>query len=170
MIKMKQLVESFDNPYKYTGFKTELIDYEDEETGETYKKDVLSPVQIVKFTSDNGVPYIWYARQNVHNDKAWEIAFGVNKGENERGAYQLDIGITGGGNVMRIFSTVIDIINSFIEFDGDNYEIMWLTMSSKGDKRTRIYTDIILPRIEKLKIDHISKSGDTTDITMIRVD
>ena len=66
MVKLKNiLMELLDRQDSYPfkrSFSTEEIDHEDEDTGETYKKDVLSPVQIVKFKTASNVPYIWYAK------------------------------------------------------------------------------------------------------------
>ena len=54
MIKLKNLINELldyedSYPFKHSQFSTEEIDYEDPDSGETYKKDVLSPVQIVRF-------------------------------------------------------------------------------------------------------------------------
>jgi hypothetical protein len=162
MIKLKELLtEALDYPYKYSrSFKTELIDYEDPETGETYKKDVLKPVQLVKFKTDEGVPYLWYARQNRYDGTIWEIAFGIEKVINyDDDHYQIDIGVTGTGNALRIFATVVDIINSFVEFDEDNYEIQRLLFTAKGDKRSDLYINRLVPRIEKFKVESIRDNG-----------
>jgi hypothetical protein len=167
----EKLMESLDSPYKYScRFQTELIDYDDEETGETYKKDILQPVQIISFKTDADIPYIWYARQNRYDDTMWEIAFGVSQGQDERGTHKLDIGLTGTGGASRIFATVIDITNSFIEYDNDNYEIQSLEIKSVGDKRTNVYLKLLLPRIEKFKVDYTNKSGDETTIILKRYD
>ena len=51
--------ESLDDPYRSRGaFKTHEEDVEDEETGEVHVEDRLSPVQIVHFKTDAGVPYV----------------------------------------------------------------------------------------------------------------
>jgi hypothetical protein len=168
MIKLRQLLESLDTPYKHShGFETEQIDFEDEETGQIYKKDVLKPVQIIKFKTDEGIPYIWYARQNRYDDTTWEIAFGVETGKDEMG-YKLDIELTGTGNAARIFATVINIINSFVEFDEDNFEIQRLTFSSKGEKRTKFYLNRLVPRIENFKLLDVQTNGDETEVVLTR--
>jgi hypothetical protein len=47
------LSESFDNPYRYKNtFTTETIEKEDDDTGETYMDEVLTPVQIIRFKTD----------------------------------------------------------------------------------------------------------------------
>jgi hypothetical protein len=170
MIKLKSLLESLDSPYKYKHrFSTELVDHEDEETGETYKKTVLYPVQMIHFSTERGVPYLWYARQNRYDPETWEVAFGVDKGKDERGTHSLDIGVTGTGDAARIFATVIDITNSFIEFDEDGYEVQRLMFSSKGSNRTKLYLRL-LTKIDKFKLDSVHTSGDETIITLNRND
>ena len=79
-------VESLTDSYRYSAhFETGTIDHEDEDTGEVYKKDVLQPVQIVRFTGGDGTPYLWYARQDYHDNTLWTIAFGVVTGIDARG-------------------------------------------------------------------------------------
>lgn len=170
MIKLKSLVsETMTDAYKYKHtFKTELISKEDEETGEEYQQEVFSPVQIVKFKTDAGIPYIWYAKQNRYDDTMWEIAFGVDKGVNARGANELDINVTNTGDAFKIFATVIDITNSFIQQD-ENYEIQRLLVKSKGKNRTNLYLKRILPRIEYFEVDHVySAGGDETEIILVK--
>ncbi len=172
MIKLKSLLtEGLDDPYRFShSFETELVDTEDEESGETYKKDVMQPVQIVKFSTDNGVSYIWYARQNRYDPTLWEIAFGVEQVQDYSDTgHKLNIGITGTGNASRVFATVIAIINSFVEFDEDNYEVIRMLFTSKGDKRTRLYLNHIVPRIENFKVENSRNVGaDETEIILIR--
>lgn len=170
MIKLTTLLnEVFDNPYKFSlNFKTEEIDEEDDE-GNVYKKDVLSPVQIVLFKTSNGIPYLWYARQNRYDDKTWEVSFGIHKGQDERGKHSLNIELSNTGDMYRVFSTVIDITNRFIEFDSDTTEIQRLILSSKGDNRTKLYIKRILPRIENFELDSVRDVGDdTSEITLNR--
>ena len=168
MIKLKPLIESFDNSYKFKHtFNTELIDYDDEETGDIYKKEIFSPVQMVFFRTDEGVSYLWYARQDRHDDTAWSIAFGIDNGKDERGIHKLDIGLTKTGNALRIFSTVIDITNAFIEQD-ENTEVLHLIINSEGDKRTNLYIKHLLNRIDKFKIKEVYKDGNESTIIMDR--
>lgn len=172
MLKLKHLIgESLSDPYKYRHtFKTVQTKKTDDETGVEYPADVFAPVQIIKFTTDKGIPYVWYAKQDYHDETGWKIAFGVDKGEDFRGATQLDIGLTGTGEAFRVFSTVIDIINSFVEFDNDNYEIQRLYLTSKGDNRTNLYLKRILPRIDKFKVADVIKDGEETTIILNRTD
>lgn len=149
------LSESFDNPYRYKNtFTTEAIEKEDDDTGETYMDEVLTPVQIIRFKTDAGVPYLWYARQSRYDDSVWEIAFGVESGQDIRGETKLDIELTKGGDAFRVLATVIEIINQFIEFD-DNNEIRLLTFTSKGANRTKLYKKRLVPMIQNFELDDL---------------
>lgn len=151
------LSESFDNPYGYKNtFTTEAIEKEDDDTGETYMDEVLTPVQIIRFKTDAGVPYLWYARQSRYDDSVWEIAFGVESGQDIRGETKLDIELTKGGDAFRVLATVIEIINQFIEFD-DNNEIRLLTFTSKGANRTKLYKKRLVPMIQNFELDDLFK-------------
>jgi hypothetical protein len=150
------LNESLDDPYKYSGtFSYETIDVEDEEIGATYKKDVFTPTQIIKFKTEDGVEYIWYAQQSRHNENFWTIAFGTYQGQDDRGTHKLDINLTKNTkNPFRVFATVIAIINGFIELDEDQ-TVHYLQFDSEGDKRTQLYLNRLLPRIEHFVVDYI---------------
>jgi hypothetical protein len=161
--------ESLDNPYNWKNtFKTSEVIDDWDDSGEEYPKDVLDPVQIIHFKTDDGIPYIWYAKQNRYNDKYWEISFGVVKNQKDDGGYETDIGVTGTGNAFRIFATVIEITNYFVEYDGDNYEVQNLTFSSKGQNRTSLYKKYLVPRIENFEISHEQQNGDETEIQLQR--
>jgi len=174
MIKLKDILyEVFDMgdsyPFKHS-FKTELEDEEDEETGETYKKDVLSNLQIIKFKSSNGIQYVWYAKNDVHDNSFWRIAFGVYEGGDgtkENGSLKLNIEKTGTGDAFRVLATVIEITNTFVEFD-ENNEIQRLHFESEGDNRTNLYLKRLVPRIDNFKVEHVSKSGTHSDVTLVR--
>lgn len=171
MLKLSDLInESLSDSYRYRNtFRTVQTTKTDDETGEEYPAETFAPVQIIKFKTDKGIPYVWYAKQSRYDDTSWEIAFGVDKGENITGATELDIGLTGTGDAFKIFSTVIDIINSFIEFDDDYNEVQRLTLTSKGDNRTNLYLKRILPRIEKFQVTDVIKSGDESTIILTRM-
>jgi hypothetical protein len=162
--------ESLDNPYRWKGnFETTSVTDDWDDDGEEYPKDIFNPVQIIHFQTDDGIPYIWYAKQNIHNDQYWEIAFGVVKNKKENGGYETDIEKTGTGNAFRVFATVIEITNAFIDYD-ENYEISHLTFSSKGHNRTSLYKKYLVPRIEHFEISHEGSSGeDETEIHLQRV-
>ena len=160
--------ESLTDSYRYSAnFTTEIIDYEDEDTGEVYNKDVLQPVQIVRFTGNDKTPYIWYARQDYHDNTLWTIAFGVSTGINARGANNLDIELTNKGDAFKILSTVIDITNDFIDFD-DNYEVQRMMFTSEGDKRTVLYLKRVVPRIRNFKVDSVDKAGTESTVILVR--
>jgi hypothetical protein len=160
--------ESFDNPYRYKNtFTTETIEKEDDDTGETYMDEVLTPVQIIRFKTDAGVPYLWYARQSRYDDSVWEIAFGVETGKDIRGNSELDITVTKTGDAFRVFATAIEILNDFIELD-ENYEIRLITFTSKGDNRTRLYAKRFIPMINNFELDLMSVEGDETKFILSR--
>jgi len=164
-----QINEAFDNPYSWKNtFKTEDVTSDWDETGEEYSKNILSPVQIIHFQSDDGIPYIWYAKANRYDHKNWEIAFGVVKDIKPDGSYRTNIEKTGTGNAFRVFATVIEITNSFIETDEDNYDVQTLTVKSKGDNRTSLYKKYIIPRIENFQISNENRDGDETEIHLQR--
>ena len=160
--------ESFDTPYRFSpNFETETVEDEEEEG---YTKEVFTPVQIVKFKTDDGTQFIWYARQDRYSNVSWEIAFGIpnDKSESEKGSYRLDLELTNKGNAFRIFSTILDITNYFIEQD-ENWEIQHINFSSKGDKRTEFYLKYLVPRIQKFKLESTRKEGDETFIYLERI-
>jgi hypothetical protein len=164
------LCEVMDDPYRYRGtFKYEPIEVEDEETGTTYSKNIFTPTQLIKFKTDEGVEYLWYARKGRYDDTIWEIAFGTYQGQDARGTHNLDINLTKNTkNPYRVFATVISIINSFVELDED-YEIQRLHLDSQGDNRTKLYVKRLLPLIDNFKIEHIeTDSMKKSSITLVR--
>jgi hypothetical protein len=166
------IFESLNDPYRWRGnIETEQVedeDYYDEDNEQPIYKDVMSPVQMFRFKTDDDIPYLLYFRQDRYSDVFWEVAFGVEKGKGVRGESLLDIGKTRTGNAFRIFSTVLEIINRVIEQD-ENYEIQYIKISSEGDNRTRLYRNHIIPRIEKFEEDEVKKMGDETEIILKRV-
>lgn len=170
MILLKHLIgESLDNPYKSKGhFKTEPIDVEDEETGQSYKQEVLSPVQIIQFKTDSGINYIWYARQNRYDDTIWDIAFGVHEKTDSDGTHKLNTDLTKTGDALRIFATVIDITNSFIEFD-ENYEVLKIALTAKETNRANLYVKRFAPLINNFKLDSVERFHGETQITLSRI-
>lgn len=164
------LHESLTDSYRYSAnFKTESIDHEDEDTGEVYKKDVLKPVQIVRFTGSDGTPYIWYAKQDYHDNTLWTIAFGISTGIDVRGANKLDINLSNKNDAFKVLSTVIDITNDFVDFDDDNYEIQRMMFTSEGDKRTSLYLKRVVPRIRNFRVDSVDKVGTESTVMLVRI-
>ena len=160
--------ESLTDSYRYSAnFKTESIDYEDEDTGEVYKKDVLKPVQIVRFTGSDDTPYIWYAKQDYHDNMLWTIAFGIFTGIDARGSNKLDINLSNKNDAFKVLSTVIDITNDFVDFD-DNYEIQSMMFTSEGDKRTALYLKRVVPRIRNFRVDSVNKMGTESTVMLVR--
>lgn len=161
--------ESLTDSYRYSAiFKTESIDHEDEDTGEVYKKDVLQPVQIVRFTGSDGTPYIWYARQDYRDNTLWTIAFGIFTGIDVRGSNKLDINLSNKNDAFKVLSTVIDITNDFVDFDDDYYEIQRMMFTSEGDKRTALYLKRVVPRIRNFKVDSVDKAGTESTVILVR--
>jgi hypothetical protein len=65
------LSESLDDPYRYKNtFSYETVEKEDDD-GNIYPEEVFSPVQMIRFTTDNGIPYMCYARQTRYDDTVW---------------------------------------------------------------------------------------------------
>lgn len=164
------LSESLDDPYRYKNtFSYETVEKEDDD-GNVYPEEVFSPVQMIRFVTDNGVPYVWYARQSRYDDSVWEIAFGVDQGKDDRGSTKLDIGVTNTRDAFRVFATAIQILNDFIELD-ENYEIRLLTFTSKGANRTNLYEKRFIPKIEKFELDlKQSQGGDETMFILSRTE
>lgn len=160
------LNESFDSPYRWNqSFTYENVEVEDDDTGETYTKEVFTPTQIIKFKTDEGIEYLWYARQSRHNEHFWTIAFGTYQGKNSIGSHELDINLTKNTkNPFRVFSTVIEIINRFIELDED-YTIHNMQFDSEGDKRTSLYLNRILPKIEQFEVEHVESYTDKNNVS-----
>jgi hypothetical protein len=163
--------ESLDNPYRSRGsFSTYEEEVEDEETGEIHVENKLSPVQIVHFKTDAGVPYVWYARQSRYDDTRWEIAFGEHETTDpHNGALLLNTKTTGRGDAFRVFATVLEITNQFIEFD-DNYEVRTLSFTAKGDNRSSLYAKRLAPRLDKFKITDVRTVDGESTITMSRTE
>lgn len=171
MIKLKKLIgEVIDDPYRYSStFSYETITKQDDDTGDEYEVDVFSPVQIIRFKTDDGVEYLWYAKQSHYNENFWTIAFGVYKGTGYKGAHEIDIELIGNSkNVFRVFATVLDITNRFIEID-ENNEIHYLSLESTGNKRTEFYLKHLVPRIEKFELETVQNNGmEESTITLVR--
>jgi hypothetical protein len=159
--------ESLNAPYRYKNtFSYESVEKEDDD-GNVYMEDVFEPVQIIRFTTENGTPYLWYARQSRYDDSVWDIAFGVETGKDIRGNSELDITVTKTGDAFRVFATAIEILNDFIELD-ENYEIRLITFTSKGDNRTRLYAKRFIPMINNFELDLMSTEGDETKFILSR--
>jgi len=162
--------ESLTDSYRYSAiFKTESIDYEDEDTGEVYKKDVLQPVQIVRFTGSDDTPYIWYARQDYHDTTLWTIAFGIVTGIDARGSNKLDINLSNKNDAFKVLSTVIDITNDFVDFDDDHGEVQRMMFTSEGNKRTALYLKRVVPRIRNFKVDSVDRFGTESTVVLVRI-
>ncbi len=164
----KLFLESLDSTYRTTGrFKTHEEKAEDEDSDQDYMVDKLDSVQIIKFVGDNGVRYLWYAKQNIYDDTTWEIAFGPIKEETpELNKYTIDIEKTRKGDAFKVFATVIEITNSFVEFG--EHDVQRLLISSKEPNRTRLYINRLAPKIDRFEVTDVQAIHGDTLITMTR--
>lgn len=164
------LGESLDHPYRFRcNFSTYEATEDDEQTEEPYPVTKLSPTQIVHFKTDAGVGYVWYARQSRYDDTSWEIAFGEHESTGARGELLLNTKTTGRGDAFRVFATVLEIVNRFVEFD-ENYEVRRIIFTAKGDNRTNLYVKRLVPRIDKFKVDHVDTVDGEASITLVRTE
>ena len=88
--------------------------------------------------------YIWFAEQDPDNRGTWMIAF-----EEETHGYH----ISGRGNAAKVFSTVIDITDSFIRKSGANT----IVFSAQEPSRKKLYLSLIRRLLPNWKL---TKSGD----------
>jgi hypothetical protein len=164
------LGEGLDTPYRWKNtFSTTTLTDDWDDIGEEYPMDRLDPVQIIHFQTQTGIPYIWYAKQSRYAPTSWEIAFGIVKKKDDDGRYATDIGITKTGNAFRVFATVIDITNAFIDFDDDYYQVRELIINSTGAGRTRLYKNYLADKISHFSLSSIRKIDDEeTQIVLAR--
>lgn len=161
------MLESMNDSYRTEGqFETEMMEVVDDDTGEDITKDVLLPVQIIRFTTAKNIEYLWYAKQNRYDDKTWEIAFGINKGILDNGANNIDINLQGSGDAFRILSTVADITNNFTDFG--EYDVLRLTFTAKEENRKNLYIKRIVPRIDGFELEHVENIHGEFNISLIR--
>lgn len=164
---LKLVKEALEDSYRWKGnFESSNEPQTDDETGEVYMKDVLDPVQIIKFSTQDGREYIWYAKQSRYDETHWEIAFGevkMHSGKN----FILDITKSGKGDAFKILATVINITNAFIEFD-ENIEVRTMHFSSKESNRTKLYLNRLVPRIENFKLESVEEMHGETIVTLAR--
>lgn len=151
LFEFQRITESFDDPYRYkTNWEEETLDPDDYDGEENIPLgERVAKVQTVKFTTDNGIEYMWYAKQNRYNPAAFEVAFGIVKGTNpHNGATELDIKKTNTGNQMRVFATVIAILNDFVEyFENDIQYISFTADKEQGQSRAKLYKRILQSHI-----------------------
>lgn len=138
------LKESLDDPLDYQAKWDDVEIPEDEREDYDGRDTYPARVQKAYFTSPSGTKFLWYAKQGNYDDTYWEIAFGVIESTSSDGRETLDIGKTGTGNQMRIFATVLDIMDDFTEyFEHDVMTIMFTADKSEGMSRQRLYSKIL---------------------------
>lgn len=166
------LMEAFDDPYPFNAdWKEEELDDEDDPR---HGQDVPEGLQTVRFTTGDGITYLWYAKENKYDSYTWEIVFGVDNGvEDYRGNTKIDIKRNDLGNQMRVFATVLDITHEFVEYFEDS--VHRLTFSaSKGDdgddapNRARLYKKIANNHVEGFHLTDMSDGGTEINFTMER--
>lgn len=147
LFEFQRITESFDDPYRYKS-KWEEADLDpddyDEEDGIPLGERVAD-IQKAMFTTDDGIEYMWYAKQNRYEPSAFEVAFGVVKGiDAHNGKTQLDITKTNTGNQMRVFATAIAILNDFVEYFEDDVQYISFTADKEqGESRSKLYKRLI---------------------------
>lgn len=164
------ITEVFDNPLAFNATWDEEEVPEDELDDYDGQTTYPSRVQTVDFTSPDGTPYMWYAKQNPHNETAWEIVFGAKKGVNGRGNEQLEIGKTGTGHQMRIFATVLDITDEFVEyFEGEVMNLYFTADKDDGMSRQKLYSKILKHRMpDRFELADVNDSGDEVRFSLNR--
>lgn len=165
------ITEVFDNPLAFNAQWDEEDVPEDEIEDYDGQLTYPSRIQTVDFTSPDGIPYLWYAKQNKYDDTAWEIVFGAKTGKTFRGNDKIDIGKTGTGNQMRIFATVLDITDEFVEYF--EYEVRNLYFTADKDdgmSRQKLYKKILQHRMpDGFALGGAEDRGDEVHFTLNRI-
>ena len=122
---LSQLDEAFDKPYRYT------------------KKELYKGYIVYRFFTDDksDVDVLFQENEISDDESVWHVLF-ERKGE---------LGVTGEGDAMRIFATVIDIIKDFtkkekpqeLAFSAD--KPAWAIDAGKGQKgsREKLYKKLV---------------------------
>ncbi len=168
MTYFKVLTEAFDGGFDY---KPKFV--------ETRKKDpatgkrILDQYQEIKFFTDNNDEYrVLFTKINPKDASSskWFVDFfsySVNKNRNEDEDYNpkrpkkksikspfvvgnLDVSINGNGSQMRVFATVIDIINDFADFAGDR--VTELYFHAVEPNRRSLYKRLVSRYTDKFKL------------------
>lgn len=165
--------ESFDNPYRYRGrWQEEEVerDEEDEDADAVQPGERVAALQTMKFTTDDGIEYMWYAKQSRYEPSAFEVAFGIVKGTDYKDATQLDIEKTGTGNQQRVFATVLLILNEFIEFF--EYDIQYISFTADktaGENRSNLYKKMLQRHMpDGFNLSDVREDSGETSFTISR--
>ena len=161
------LTESFESPFPYRANWEEETD--DDEDSPYYQQEIPHGLQTVRFTTDDGITYLWYARSSNYDDHFWEIAFGVDSGRvSHRGDTMIDIKRTGTGNQMRVFATIMAITTDFVEYFDDYVHQIYFTADTEDGNRARLYKRMAEKYFDNFNITNIDKDGEVYRFTLTR--
>jgi len=86
----------------------------------------------------------------MEEPRVFEVEFGVDKGE----LYALDtLQMTGEGNALKIFNTITEIINSFLQTFPNDYDKVVITGTT--DKRRNVYRKFFPSKINPKYSDKV---------------
>lgn len=163
--------ESLDNPYRYRGrWEDEEVEQDDDEEYDTQPGERVAALQTMTFTTDDGIEYMWYAKQSRYEPSAFEVAFGKVKGTNYKGATELDIEKSGTGNQQRVFATALQILHDFVEhFEYDVQYVSFTADKASGDNRSNLYKKMIAKRMpDGFKLSDVREDSGETSFTISR--
>lgn len=137
------ITEAFDKPYKYTLKKT---------SKEMYEAKVKLPDGSLLEIEMSGIDW-------GDNFISWTVSFARND----------SMGVTGGGDQMRIFATVIDAVEKFVKKESPE-EVRFTAEKTKGAKgdqkgsREKLYGRLIKRFAGKMgyESEEVTDSSDTT--------
>ena len=155
MLKMSThfnaLTEAFDRPYKFT------------------KKELYKGYIVYRFFTDDGsdVDVLFQENEMAEDETVWFVLF-ERKGE---------LGVTGEGDAMRIFATVIAIIRDFtkkekpqeLAFSAD--KPAWMVDAGKGQKgsREKLYKKMVQRYAGRLGYKYkVDSSSTATEFRLTR--
>ena len=140
---VNMLSEAFDKPYRFR------------------KKELFKGYIVYKFTPDDGSDVDVFFKENEISDEesVWFVTFERN----------LEMGVTGEGDAMRIFATVIDVLKDFtkkekpqeIAFSAD--KPAWAVDAGKGQKgsREKLYKKMVQRYAGRMGYKYTSASSST---------
>ena len=155
MLKMSkhfnELTEAFDKPYRYT------------------KKELYKGYIVYRFFTDDGsdVDVLFQENEISDDESVWHVLF-ERKGE---------MGVTGEGDAMRIFATVIDVLKDFtkkekpqeLAFSAD--KPAWAVDAGKGQKgsREKLYKKMVQRYAGRLGYKYkIDSSSTATEFRLVK--
>jgi len=145
------LTEAFDKPYRYT------------------KKELFKGYIVYRFFTDDGsdVDVLFQENEISDDESVWHVLF-ERKGE---------MGVTGEGDAMRIFATVIDVLKDFtkkekpqeLAFSAD--KPAWAVDAGKGQKgsREKLYKKMVQRYAGRLGYKYkIDSSSTATEFRLVK--